>query len=120
MAQMIPTVFLVSALLLGAEISVEQRSSLPRWARAAYERSGLSAKSAISSHLNPFYQRGDFDGDGKPDLAVVVRERESGKIGVLFVRRSSKMCEVVGAGRLLDAGGDDWSWLDAWSVYDRG
>lgn len=31
----------------------------------------LAAAYAISDRINPFYLRGDFDGDGKPDYAIL-------------------------------------------------
>ena len=33
----------------------------------------------ISRRMNPFYLRGDFNGDGKLDYVVLVKERKSGK-----------------------------------------
>ncbi len=37
----------------------------------------------IIEQINPFYLRGDFDGDGKPDYALQVRSRRKDGNGVL-------------------------------------
>jgi hypothetical protein len=39
---------------------------------------------------NPFYLRGDFDGDGNSDLALVVRSVEGDKKGILICAGSRK------------------------------
>jgi len=42
----------------------------PVWERLDKEK--LLSTYEISTKLNPFYLRGDFDGDGKPDYAVLI------------------------------------------------
>jgi hypothetical protein len=72
------------------------------------------------SCLNPFYQRGDFDGDGRADYAVLVQQPSSGKRGIALVHRRNQSVHVVGAGNAMGNGGDDFSWMGAWRVFDRG
>ena len=38
----------------------------------------------VASETNPYYLRGDFDGDGKVDYAVAVRGKRTKRLGVLF------------------------------------
>jgi hypothetical protein len=91
--------------------------NVPRWAlealgdefRTDYEWYG---------RVNPFYQRGDFDGDGQPDIAILVRHKASGKVGIAFVHRVSGAVHVVGAATSLGNGGDNFSWLGVWRVED--
>ncbi|MGE5230171.1 MAG: hypothetical protein ACM3NS_00420 [Deltaproteobacteria bacterium] len=68
--------------------------------------------------MNPFFQRGDFDGDGRPDLAFLVRQKATGKIGIAFVHRATLSVHVVGAGAALGSGGDDFRWLSVWRVEE--
>ena len=99
-------------------LSFPEEQSLPAWPREAI---AASARDVVPcSCLNPFYQRGDFDGDGRPDYAVLVRHARTGKRGIAFVHRGSGAVHVVGAGNAIGHGGDDFSWMDAWRVFERG
>ena len=69
--------------------------------------------------LNPFYLRGDFDGDGKADIAVLVRKKDSGKAWNRVCHGDKKEVLVVGAWTIIGDGGDD-SWMDAWQVESKG
>lgn len=89
----------------------QQESSVPRQAPLTLP-TGLE----ISCHLNPFYQRGDFDGDGKADLAILVIDKKSGKKGIAVFFSTTKPVALIGAGREVGNGGDDFEWMDAWSV----
>jgi hypothetical protein len=100
-------------------LTVEQRYSVPEWAIRVMEQGEFQKLYEMDAHLNPFCQRADFDGDGKADFAVFVRERSSGKIGVAFIHRASDRLHIVGAGR-PGVHGDDYSWIDAWTVFDKG
>jgi len=72
---------------------------------------------ALSSRLNPYYLQG-FDGDDTGDTAVLVAEKASGKEGIAVVLASG--IRIIGAGQSTGSGGDDFEWIDAWYVYDRG
>ena len=95
-------------------------SSLPRAVPVALlaERERL-APYLLSAHLNPYYLQGDFDGDGSTDTAILLKERASGKAGILIVGGVGSIT-VLGAGNALGNGGDDFRWMDAWYVYPRG
>lgn len=96
-------------------------SSLPPWMKAAVTRYGEDlAPFVLSAHLNPFYYQGDFDGDGRGDGAILVKERSTGKKGILVLDGASRPPVVLGAGRSVGNGGDDFSWMDAWYVHPRG
>jgi hypothetical protein len=73
----------------------------------------------ISSAINPFYLRGDFDGDRKPDHALVIAEKSTHKRGVAIFLTSHAPIAVLGAGSNFGNGGDDFEWMDVWSVYGR-
>ena len=68
--------------------------------------------------VNPFYLRGDFDGDGKPHYAVAVKGKKSGKLRVA-------MCLGNGRAILLGSEGgapfsdmpDDNFFAPFWMVY---
>jgi uncharacterized protein DUF4395 len=111
-----------TALISGAwsqSLTVEQQYSVPDWANRVLEHPDFQKQYEMDAHLNPFCQRADFDGDGKADFAVFVRERSSGKIGIAFIHRNDAKMYIVGAGK-PGVHGDDYSWIDAWIVYDKG
>lgn len=92
---------------------------LPNW--AAKQLTGL-AKSQfieISLRINPFVLRGDFDGDGRTDLAVMIKNTKSKKEGIAFLFSGAHKPIIVGAGQDFGNGGDDFSWLDLWYVEDK-
>ena len=102
------------------ELSAAQWSSLPVWVRDAMTKGDPASRYAPCLCLNPFYQRGDFDGDGQADYAVLVTNRRDGKRGIAIVHRRDRSVHVIGAGHPLGAGGDDFTWMDAWRVVERG
>ena len=92
---------------------------LPFWAEQKWqtfaEREGLT----ISTRINPFVWRGDFDGDGQADFAILVTRIGSKKEGIVLLLKA-KQPLVLGAGNSFGNGGDDFSWLDLWHVEERG
>ena len=75
---------------------------------------------ALSSRLNPFYLQADFNGDGSRDIAILIDEKHSTKRGILIVHLGIGEHFVIGAGNTLGNGGDDFSFMDAWRVFERG
>ena len=59
---------------------------------------------ALSSWLNPYYLQADFNGDGRADIAVLVREKATNKLGVLIVHVGAGHHVVLGAGNPLGNG----------------
>ena len=109
------------ALMFASGLSTAQPlpldDQLPAWAAKPWAAASAANHIEISGAINPFYQRGDFDGDGKADLAILVRDKTSGKIGILMLHRAGKPV-LLGAGQPFGNGGDDFSWIDQWSVDD--
>ncbi|MEW5976532.1 MAG: hypothetical protein AB1898_12090 [Acidobacteriota bacterium] len=110
---------LTSLLLWPAGLTFKELYSVPEWVRRVVEHPDFAKRYELDAHLNPFCHRADFDGDGKVDFVVFIRERSSGKIGVAFVHRAGPRFHVVGAGK-AGVHGDDYSWVDAWAVFDKG
>ena len=75
----------------------------------------------ISRRMNPFYLRGDFDGDGKLDYAVLVKDRKSEKQGYAFCfAEANRKPQIVGAGHAVVLGSgepvDDIPDFDVWGI----
>ena len=101
---------------------VNWKLAAPEWAAAALAKKGVSldpsAPFVIAMHVNPYILFGDFDGDHKTDVAVLVRERKTGKVGIAVALQRGRT-DVLGAGTEMGNGGDDFAWLDHWSVYTK-
>jgi hypothetical protein len=91
-------------------------AELPAWAAPAFASPDFAAHYALSDRLDPALLEGDFDGDGRSDVAVLVTRRAGGASGIAILRAGTAQPSVVGAGRPLGNGGDDFAWMDAWSV----
>jgi hypothetical protein len=98
-------------------LAVYRDWNVPRWALGALDAQ-FRAQYEWYDRVNPFYQRGDFDGDGQVDLALLIRHKTTRKVGIAFVHRASRAVHVVGAGTPLGNGGDDFGWLGVWRVDD--
>ena len=95
--------------------------SIPAFAQKRFKASSLSRNVGISYALNPFYQSGDFDGDGNLDVALVVKDKASGKVGIVIVHSGTRPAALLGAGTPWM--GDrkyDFNWMDAWQVCPKG
>jgi hypothetical protein len=81
----------------------------------------------LSDRINPFYLRGDFDGDGQPDYAVLVTNKNSKKSEIAICLSTRKVIDVLGVdGTKLRVGTKedgydlaDFDWMDAWQVQPR-
>ena len=73
----------------------------------------------LSFHVDPSNLEGDFNGDGKIDVAVLVKERSTGKLGIAIVHGATGKVTILGAGIGIGKGGDDFEWMDSWQVYSK-
>jgi hypothetical protein len=64
------------------------------WVPSSVERclssTGISEEVIVAQDFNPFYLRVDFDGDKRFDLAVIVKGKQSKRIGVALCLHSGK------------------------------
>lgn len=98
--------------------------NVPERLRPAIEGPSFKTTFDVGTWLNPFYLRGDFDGDGSPDYAVLAIHRSDGKKGIAIwlSRKRDPRPTMIGAGTKSRAGGavsDDWEFFDAWQVYGK-
>jgi hypothetical protein len=83
----------------------------------------LSKLYEIDGSINPFYLRGDFDGDGIPDYAVRIRSVQDHKTGIAIWLTSRKNFTILGAGvtfKMNDYTITDFQDLNTWQVYGKG
>src|SRR5262245_25362173 len=92
---------------------------LPDAVKRALTNGSTGKKYDLSSRIKPSYLEGDFNGDGRMDVAVLVKERSSGKIGIAIVPGTTEKVPILGAGIGIGNGGDDFEWMDSWHVYSK-
>jgi hypothetical protein len=100
----------------------EQPHDIPDVIKRAITTSSLARNYDLSFRIEPFYLRGDFNGDGKIDVAALVKQRSTGKLGIAIVHGGADKATILGAGTAIGNGDDDFEWMDSWQVYskDRG
>jgi len=69
--------------------------------------------------LSPFYLRGDFNGDGKIDVAALVKQRSTGKLGIAIIHGQGNKVTILGGGTAIGNGDDDFKWMDNWQIYTK-
>ncbi len=77
---------------------------------------------SISRRINPFYLRGDFDGDGRPDYAILVTAKKDQSRGIAIWLSSKNKIYVIGAGHPFKFSGEessDFDFIDDWQVYEK-
>ena len=97
-----------------------QLPDIPEPIKKAITNGSLPKEYVISFQIGPFYLRGDFNGDGQIDVAALVKQRSTGKLGIAIVPGGRNKVAVLGAGIGIGNGGDDFEWMDYWQVYAKG
>src|SRR5690348_3026356 len=91
-----------------------QLPHIPEPVERAIIRGPLAKKYELAFRLNPSYLRGDFNADGKIDVAILVKQRSTGKVGIAIIDGVTNMVTILGAGTAIGNGGDDFEWMDTW------
>jgi hypothetical protein len=121
------TRLLIAFLLLTPTIALGQESddykifvfesNLPDELNHFYSQEIIKNAYSIRMDLNPFFLKGDFDGDKKQDYALSIVERKTNKKGILICHTGTNRHYIIAAGKPLNNGSDDYNWMDAWKVY---
>jgi hypothetical protein len=114
----------VAVALLASGVSAreptwQELQNLPSWAGSILGEQRFTSTYALSTRINPYFLQGDFNGDGRLDVAVLVERKATAQQGIAILHAGSMNPIVVGAGREIGNGGADFSWLDAWSIEAR-
>jgi hypothetical protein len=113
--KILPAVF-VQAL---ACLTMHAGEEPPAWSVKAFNEK-LGTRYELVQKLQPSFYVGDFNGDGTSDVALLIKERTTAKVGIAIVKGGEGKIKIVGAGKSFGNGGDDFSWMDAWSIRHTG
>ncbi len=73
----------------------------------------------LNANLNPFYLRGDFNGDNELDYVIAIKEKVHQVAGFAIFTALSEY-QIIGAGQsLYNNPIKDFSFVNAWHVYDK-
>jgi len=101
-------------------LSFAQQESIPSRVLKAFQDNNIEPQYSFSNRINPFYQRADFDGDGKLDFAILIKQKATEKIGIALFHSGTEKIFILGAGKSFGNGGDNFIWMDYWRVYEKG
>jgi hypothetical protein len=90
---------------------------IPEVIQRAITNGSLAKNYEVAHHPDPFYLSGDFNGDGKIDVAVLVKQRSTEKLGIAIIHGVTSKVTILGAGTAIGNGGDDFEWMDSWQLY---
>jgi hypothetical protein len=97
-----------------------QLHDIPEPVKKTITDGSLAKNYDVSVRVKPIYLQGDFNGDGKVDLAVLVKQRSTGKLGIAIIHGGKGKPTILGAGIGIGNGGDDFEWMDYWQIYSKG
>ena len=110
------SVFFLPAL---ACLTVHPAEGPPVWAMKAFKEK-LSTRYELVQKPEPSFYVGDFNGDGTSDVALLIKEKTTTKVGIAIFEGREQKIKIVGAGKSFGDGGDDFSWMDVWSIRHTG
>ena len=94
-------------------------TNLPSWLfdQHIISKNKIKDSYQIDLRIQPFYLQEDFNGDGAQDIALPVREINSGKVGFVVVHGNTHDIYIIGAGKLIkNAISDDMDYIDIWEI----
>jgi hypothetical protein len=113
--KILPAVFLQAL----ACLTVRAGEEPPAWSVKIFNER-LSTRYELVQKLEPSFYVGDFNGDGTSEVALLIKEKTTAKVGIAIIDGGEGKIKIVGAGKSFGNGGDDFSWMDAWSLRHSG
>jgi len=104
------------SMFAGQQGQESRYDDLPKGVYTALVGSGFFDSYEVYFDMSPFFQRGDFNGDGEFDIAIQVISKTSRKRGIVFLHNGDLNYHVIGAGKKFGDLGDDFSWLKKWRI----
>jgi len=95
--------------------------NIPKWVRTEFSNRNLDDRYFIIFELFPYTLQGDFNGDGRRDVAIQIQDKRNGKNGIaIFHGKRAQIIStpitILGAGDNLGKAGTDFQWLNLWNT----
>src|SRR5689334_8191252 len=81
--------------VLAAEPTWQELQNLPSWASPIFSEQRFASTYALSARINPYFLQGDFNGDGRLDVAVLVQQKRTMQYGIAILHAGSMTPIVV-------------------------
>lgn len=115
----LPVLWLLFAVSIAHTQTAPAASPLPTWAVTRWTAFAQAQQVRRVDQIMPSLLLGDFNGDGVPDIAILVEHIGTHKTGIVFLHQGQRTTYLVGAGRTLGNGGDDFRWMGGWRLATR-
>ena len=95
--------------------------ALPTWIQTRWTQAELGKTFSFAAYAKPSFLRADFNGDDKPDVAILITRRATGSRGILILHQGLAAYYVLGTGipTHCDILRGSFSWADHWNLYTR-
>ena len=110
------TLILSVGVQAGENSSETRYDDLPKGVYTTLVGSGFFDTYELYFDMTPFFQRGDFNGDGEFDIAIQAIKKTSRKRGIVFLHSNDLNYYVIGAGKDFGDLGDNFDWLKKWRI----
>jgi hypothetical protein len=100
------------------------KREIPAWIKSEFKFGYYDRRYGFEEKLYPQYLKGDFNGDGKQDYAIQLRQRAEGKFGIAFFQGKRTQAKpaavfIAGAGKPVANSSGDFDWVEIWSLYSK-
>ncbi|MBI1805289.1 MAG: hypothetical protein HY033_07190 [Ignavibacteriae bacterium] len=94
---------------------------LPKWVRNEFFAKNLDQQYSLTFARHPAFLKGDFNGDGRKDIAIQIQDKNTGKSGIVIFHAKkpqiiSTPVTILGAGKSLGRAGDNFQQMDMWTL----
>ena len=112
---------MLSSVLVSILALAPPAEALPEWAQAQWAKAGIGNTFSRSTYAKPGLLRADFNGDGKPDVAVLVTRKGTGSRGIVVLHQGLTQYHVLGAGPETGSSilHGNFEWVDHWTLYTK-
>jgi len=114
--------FAFLCLLLTAPAQEIETENVPAEILEPVEQGQFARSYVLDGSINPFYLRGDFDGDGRPDYAVRIKAKAGSDAGIAIWLSSLHKFKIIGAGVRFKVSGTtvtSLEFLNTWQVFGK-
>jgi hypothetical protein len=117
-----PVVFLLASCCFYLDAQSVEPGNVPEDVLETVGTGPFAETYAIDGRMNPFYLRGDFDGDGKADYAIWIKVKAGGATGIAIWLSSKHKITILGAGipfRFSGSTESTFENLNVWEVFGK-